>query len=333
MFLFINKNTMIISRCKPIEVSRRRFSEFIKNHDPENMKFVGWKYNEDGVKMNVQLDYSHIKDDITAFIEEKHGLGEPDGRSEVRFFQLTDDNFDEETQTHIIDLGKKKGCVEINGGANYQDATIYFVNPQVGGVTNIVVDNTGLPTEEDKNVAYEPVDDFHLYYGIKTSENNYEVLTVPVWCRGVVQILHLSSNDIVINSTYTDALEEYIPDVEVVNEDISNHPIDATPTEDDQHLDVNLQNESGYVEYKTGKYKEYTFWFENPEIGQVSYLVVDNTTGFQEVDVFYAKRVSNPDGTVGSLVSEVTNVSVGEKVVIEIFHSLSVDIVSKITKV
>lgn len=324
---------MVISKCVPLEISRKRFSEFTKNYSPTDMTFVGWKYTEDGKTTNVQLDYSHVKDDITHYIEQKYGLGEPDGRSEVKFFELTDENFDIEAQSHIIDLKNKKGCVEINAGADYQEATVYFVNPQVGNVTNIVVDNTGLPDENDKNISYEPVDDFHLYYGVKIDNNFYEVLTVPPWHRGIVQILHLSSNDIVINSTYTGALEEYIPDIKINNVDISNDPINATPEEDNSNLDVDMQNENGYVEYKTGKYKDYTFWFNNPEIGSVSYLVVDNSEGFQIVTVHYAKKLLNDDGSVDGIMSEITDINVGEKAIIEIFHSLSVDIVSKITKV
>lgn len=44
---------MVISKCVPLEISRKRFSEFTKNYSPTDMTFVGWKYTEDGKTTNV----------------------------------------------------------------------------------------------------------------------------------------------------------------------------------------------------------------------------------------------------------------------------------------
>ena len=77
-------------------------------------------------------------------------------------------------------MGYELGTVEINTGGDYTNEMIYFINPAIGTVTNVVVDNTGLPIEND--LYEQPIEDFHLYYGSK----EFEILTVPPYNKGIV---------------------------------------------------------------------------------------------------------------------------------------------------
>ena len=51
-----------------------------------------------------------------------------------------------EKETNVIYLQNKQGFVEINAGGKYIEDYIMFRNPVIGTITNVVVDNTGLPT-------------------------------------------------------------------------------------------------------------------------------------------------------------------------------------------
>ena len=74
---------MVISKCVPMEISRKRFSDFVKRNTPDDMVFVGWKYDENDLeedlskkkKINVQLHYNQFKDGLRQWIEENGGFG------------------------------------------------------------------------------------------------------------------------------------------------------------------------------------------------------------------------------------------------------------------
>lgn len=189
---------MVISKCVPLAISRKRFSDFLVNYEPQDMFFVGYKTNEDGKKVNIKMPYEKvkdsIKDDVIEYIKENGGIIVPPSDneqsegvipvvvSEIGAYPISV-TFDEEGQivkgetwkeitdsdgqiigeTNILDLAKKQGFVEINSGGNYTEDFILFANPVEGTITNVVVDNTGLPLGDDK---FEPaVNDFTLYYG------------------------------------------------------------------------------------------------------------------------------------------------------------------------
>ena len=76
---------------------------------------------------------------------------------------ITDNEGNVVGETNILDLAKKQGFVEINSGGNYTEDFLLFANPVEGTITNVVVDNTGLPLGDGN---FEPaVNDFTLYYG------------------------------------------------------------------------------------------------------------------------------------------------------------------------
>jgi hypothetical protein len=58
-------------------------------------------------------------------------------------------------------------------------------------------------------VVLPPIHDFTLYYGMDKLDEvdgtplNYEILTVPKMCRGIVQILHTHDSDIIVHSSYS----------------------------------------------------------------------------------------------------------------------------------
>jgi hypothetical protein len=94
-----------------------------------------------------------------------------------------------------------------------------------------------------------------------------------------------------------------------------------------------MQNQRGYIDFQTRGELEYTFWFSNPELGTSTYIVVDNSYELykNDVKIIYGKRM-DPEIDTDDWTYEVTTVG-NEKCVIEVFHSLSADIIVKITKV
>lgn len=191
---------MVISKCVPLAISRKRFSDFLVNYEPQDMFFVGYKTNEEGKKVNVKMPYDKvkdsIKDEVIDYIKENGGIIVPPSEedkpqsegvipvtvSEIGAYPISVD-FDDEGQivkgdswqgitdnegnvvgeTNILDLAKKQGFVEINSGGNYTEDFLLFANPVEGTITNVVVDNTGLPLGDGN---FEPaVNDFTLYYG------------------------------------------------------------------------------------------------------------------------------------------------------------------------
>lgn len=55
---------MVISKCVPLAISRKKFSDFLVNYEPQDMVFVGYKTNEDGKKVNVRMPYDNVKENI-----------------------------------------------------------------------------------------------------------------------------------------------------------------------------------------------------------------------------------------------------------------------------
>jgi hypothetical protein len=67
---------MVISKCVPLAISRKKFSDFAIPNKPEEMVFVGYKTDEDGKKINVKMGYELIKDDIIKAIKQDPEWGQ-----------------------------------------------------------------------------------------------------------------------------------------------------------------------------------------------------------------------------------------------------------------
>ena len=70
---------MVISKCVPLEISRKRFSQFLEADNPSEMLFVGWKYNEEGKKVNVQMKYEDIESHIIKSVKADPEWGQGGG--------------------------------------------------------------------------------------------------------------------------------------------------------------------------------------------------------------------------------------------------------------
>lgn len=170
---------MVISKCVPLAISRKRFSEFVNNTKPEDMIFVGYRTEiaEDGKtkkNVNIKMPYNTIKEDILLAIKEDPEWGQggsggtggggnecPPVKFEIKSYTIAA-VFNEEGElihcpstwvedetngaaTNLINLGNTQGFVEINSGGDYVEDFIYFINPVGGLTTTVVIDNTGLP--------------------------------------------------------------------------------------------------------------------------------------------------------------------------------------------
>ena len=168
-------------------------------------------------------------------------------------------------------------------------------------------------------------------------------MIVPPYHRGVVQVLHTKSNDLIINATYTDVLLDYIPDVMPTTDNVDNIPFEGEITKEvisneNKKVYVDMNDECGFIEIDVaadGK-EEYTFVFDNTELGSMTYIVIDNYSkndsiiANKDVIVNYGKPLPN---NTEDIEKNICIVSKEEKAIIEVFHSLSVDIVVKITKI
>lgn len=168
-------------------------------------------------------------------------------------------------------------------------------------------------------------------------------MIVPPYHRGVVQILHTESNDLIINATYTDVLLDYIPDVMPTTDNVDNVPFEGEITkevisDENKKVYVDMNDEHGFIEIDVaadGK-EEYTFVFDNTELGSMTYIVIDNYSKNDGIiannDVIINYGKSLPDNEE-DIENNICIVSKEEKAIIEVFHSLSVDIIVKITKI
>ena len=372
---------MVISKCVPLAISRKRFSDFLVNYEQqENMFLVGYKINDDQKKVNIRMPFEKVteivRDEVIDYIKENGGIIVPpednpqsDGVipvtvSEIGAYpisvtfdedgqivkgktwqDITDEDGQVVGQTNILDLAKRQGFVEINAGGDYIEDFLLFANPVEGTITNVVVDNTGLPLGDDQ---YEPaVNDFTLYYGYQSDDMSgcYEILTVPPMCRGIAQIMHTKDSklDIVIHASYSYAMNaeneditKFVQDYKTAEElenEPTNDPEDFTPTASTNEYDIDMAEKKGYIEFIPNGADTYTFWFSNPEIGSSTYIVINNVDEHYkgDVSIWYGKRMK-PDDPKDDIKYEVTTVGY-ERCVIEVFHSLSADIIVKITKV
>ena len=389
---------MVISKCVPLAISRKKFSDFEDFLTPQDMYFVGYKEYKDEngkvtLKKNIRLKWDYILSEIKKDPEWGQGGSVPekptnpevsgdntehvqaefapveaiyyptsvslvddeglpydewivDNDGNERPKRISEDLLDEDGQpidSTIVDLKKTKGFIEINGGGTYTQEIIYIINPQIGSITNVVVDNTGRNRKKDETVEeWEqnrvPVKDFVLYYGI--GDNKYEILNVPAWHRGVVQVLHTNGNDLIINQSYTDASYEYIGDVMPVSDE-NDEVVEGEITDIvDNKIYVDMKNETGFIEIdvngdSNANKTEFTFVFDNTEIGSMSYIVVDNQTNAKGKEVFvnYGKTYhKDGDDRTEIIENDICYVESGEKAIIQVFHSLSMDIVVSITK-
>ena len=147
----------------------------------------------------------------------------------------------------------------------------------------------------------------------------------------------------IINQTYSEApAGQYIPDaIAFMSHDEDDGVVEGNieGTIDDK-IYINMQNEAGFVELNVNSNfnankNNFIFVFDNTEIGSMSYIVVDNQTNSTGKNVFvgYGKTYSKEgDDRTEIIENEICEVENGEKAVIQVFHSLSMDIVVGINK-
>lgn len=361
LFYFIlNKDTMIISKCVPLEISRKRFSDFLECEKYENLYLVGYD-EQQNKKTNKKVKYTKLRELIQTKFEQQIGDVQKNFKSVQEqiakiWAKLNDEQYipqqanlneivfvdavyDEDIGASIINLKNTLGCVEINGGGEYVQDYLLFDNPIKGTVTRVIVDNSGrYVTDQDGNKVYQPpTQNFVLYYGRKY-DYPQEVLNVDVGVIGILQILHTARTDVIINTSYVPNIK-FVEDHQAAREyiDDNNRMIDVTPDDNTSgSYDIDMKNEQAYMQFNCSQgIPEYTFWFSNPELGSVTYIVVTNDTS-QNVTINYGKKYADqkddtPDQIQQNYTYPVVDLYSGEKTVIQVFHSLSADIITKVT--
>ena len=348
---------MIISKCVPMEISRERFSDFLECEmlsNTESLYLVGYDEIE-GIKKNKRLKFSNVKEYIDSLedkcntnssnlkaefelqiknlqnqileLKGEEVLPDEPQMNEVVFFKA---EYDENLKTSRVNLKNTLGCVEINGGGYYEKEFVIFDNPIIGVVTRIIVDNSG-KLDENGNLM-RPEGDFILNYGINDYDENdgtplwYEIACVPMYNTCIVEILHTSKTDVIINTTYTPSrfVEDAPAAYEYVDDQNKLNVIQISDNTSNSY-DIDLEDERTYLEFECAEgHDDYTFWFNNPELGSMTYLFITNPTS-QEIIIKYSKRGVDETGI------PIIELQPNERTVIEIFHSLSADIIAKVT--
>lgn len=370
---------MVISKCVPLAIARKKFSDFAIQNKPEDMIFVGYKTDENGKKINVKMSYELIKDDIITSVKQDPEWGQGGGGEKpedkpsegvtpvnpkgLQIYNIAvtafDDEglpiresiedggtWDDENKTNFLDVKQKQALIEINAGGQYVEDYIYIYDPADGAVSHVVVDNTGLPKEDGTVDA--PESDFTLYYG--GEGNCYEILTVPPMHRGVVQVLHSKNMDMdfILHSSYSEVpndgqdIARYVKDEQNESDEFDNEPVNMTPNvgSNADKFYIDMAEQKGFLEFPTGESDTYTFVFSTPELGSSTYLIINNTGDNYHghpVTIRYGKIIDKNENGIQDdndleVVYNITEVD-NEICVIEIFHSLSADIVVKITMV
>lgn len=100
-----------------------------------------------------------------------------------------------------------------------------------------------------------------------------------------------------------------------------------------------MAEKKGFCEFTTGEKDTYTFVFSTPELGSSTYLIINNKDDNYNhpVKIRYGKIIDiNANGIQDDkdleLVYDIAEVD-DEICIIEVFHSLSADIIVKITMV
>lgn len=70
---------MVISKCVPIAISRKQFSDFLINYERQkDMFLVGYKINDDKKRVNIRMPFEKvteiIRDDVIDYINENGGI-------------------------------------------------------------------------------------------------------------------------------------------------------------------------------------------------------------------------------------------------------------------
>lgn len=374
---------MVISKCVPLAISRKKFSDFDKPNTPDEMIFVGYKTYQDeegnSKTMNIKMGYGLIKEDIITAIKQDPEWGQGGGGNvpedkpsegvipvnpkELITYNIAIASFDdegnpvripiseggtwdEENETNFIDVKQKQALIEINAGGNYVEDFVYIYDPVNGSVSHIVVDNTGLPMDDGTTLPAE--NEFTLFYG--GIDNCYEILTVPTGCRGIVQVLHSKNMDMdfILHSSYSEVpndgqdITRYVKDVQNESDEYNSEPVNMTPNvgSNADKFYIDMAEQKGFLEFPTGESNTYTFVFSTPELGSSTYLIIDNTgDNYHDypVTIRYGKIIDKNENGIQDdndleVVYDITEVD-NEICIIEIFHSLSADIIVKITKV
>lgn len=358
---------MVISKYVPLQISRKRFSDFLqceKLEDSQYMYLVGYE-DKDGVKKNKKLKFSDVKSYIDA-VDEKIGssTGALKDELEIQIVKLwkqvnnlkgvEDDDLPEQPQMNstvfrraiyneddkcsVINLKNTLGCVEINGGGTYTQDFLIFDNPIIGTVTRVIIDNSG--RTNDEGVFEPPTTNFVFNYG----RNDYDDYGNPLWntivevepyYTGIVEILHTNRTDVIINVNHTPTM--FVTDVQVASQYVDDDVDfkDVSPeTNERQFYDIDMENDRAYLQFDcSDNHSTYTFWFKNPELGSMTYMVISNPTE-EDKTIVYGKVIVNQDGgeTYNTQII-IDRLHPNERTIVEIFHSLSSDIIAKVTTV
>lgn len=289
----------------------------------ESLYLVGYNV-EDGTKINRKIRPRVLFSDIERRLDELENKVNPDfevnKNQTVRVVPSPVLDDDGNKIYSEIDLKKTLSFVEINGGGDYSDENVIFVNRPFGCITNVVIDNSG----DDNGVP--PDGDF--VFSIGTVDDKTVVASVPAYNIGVVQILHTTDSDIVISVTYSDA-NNYIKDAYVTTEYVDDGVAVMSKTVDDtgdETYVIDMEEQRHFIEFTCkdeNNTDKYIFICQNPEYGSMTYLLVNNGTS-KTVDIWYGKSLD--DGGY----MYVTQIESGNRYIIEIFHGLSYEVVARV---
>ena len=180
----------MITKCRPIEIMRKKFSDFDQYQDTENQVFlVGYEIDQEGNKKNVKIDISDVglsqSSSFKAKKFEKISKGQYEdysvGTSNIVMFDLT--NCMDFIQVNSVSPEVLSECDSPEEGDGIVKHFIFdTINAKPGKKTKLLM----------RNVCPEDVDTVYVIF------NDYIIAEVRQNQHVIIEILHTFDSEIIV---------------------------------------------------------------------------------------------------------------------------------------
>ena len=181
----------MITKCRQIEIMRKKFSDFDDYEKNENQIFlVGYEIDADGNKKNIKINTSDV------------GLNENNCFKAKKFESITDGLYDDyyvdsTTKTVTFNLTNCMDFIQINSVDQSLLVDCEDADPRDGKVKHLSIDTmNSQPGKKTKmllrNVCPEDVDTVYIIF------NNYIIAEIKQNQHVIIEILHTYDSEILI---------------------------------------------------------------------------------------------------------------------------------------
>lgn len=181
----------MITKCRPIEIMRKKFSDFEEYEKSENQIFlVGYEIDSEGNKKNIKINTSDV------------GLNENASFKTKKFETITEGLFDDysvdgSTKTITFNLTNCMDFIQINSVDSALLVDCEDADPRDGKVKHLIIDTINArPGKKTKmllrNVCPQDVDTVYIIF------NNYIIAEIKENQHVIIEILHTYDSEILV---------------------------------------------------------------------------------------------------------------------------------------